>query len=77
VDFVMDLAPMDPCPVNAKGRHALSAILPGDDTGDVTFFCAACGALRRVSVAGALSSSLDTLDAQTILASVNAQWETR
>lgn len=62
---------MDPCPVSKHGRHELTAVLPDDDTHDMTLFCDACGAMRRVPVSGSLTGgSLDDLDPALIAASI-------
>lgn len=61
-----DVGPLAPCPSGKRGRHHLAAILPGDDEHDVTLYCEACGTLRRMPATGALTSSLDDLDAVTI-----------
>lgn len=63
-----DIAPMEPCPADKRGRHELSAIIPDDDTRDLTLFCSHCGALRRRPVTGPLSPVLDDLDADEIAA---------
>lgn len=66
-----DLPPMAKCPVGRKGRHSIAAILPEDETGDVTWFCERCGALRRTPVAGPLlAERLDDLTAAEIAALV-------
>lgn len=61
-----DVAPMEPCPVGKNGRHELSAIIPEDDTRDLTLFCSHCGALRRRPVTGSLTPVLDDLSAEAI-----------
>lgn len=60
-----DLDPMLPCPVRKRGEHDLSVIVPSEDTGDLTLFCDACGAVRRLPVSGALQ--LDDRAADEIL----------
>jgi hypothetical protein len=62
---------MEPCPFHKAGRHDLAAVLPEDSDHDMTLWCTACGALRRVPVSGSLSSSLDHLDADAIAAAVS------
>ena len=57
---------MEQCTVNKNGRHELSAVIPEDSDHDMTLFCSHCGALRRVPVSGALTASLDDLDAGAI-----------
>jgi hypothetical protein len=57
---------MDPCPTTKNGRHDLSAVIPGEDTGDITLFCDRCGAIRRVPVSGALGVPLDDMSAAAI-----------
>lgn len=49
-----DVPPLSaPCP-NTKGRHDFNAVIPGEDTGDVTLWCSFCGAMRRVPANGSL-----------------------
>lgn len=61
-----DTAPMEPCPYDKRGRHELTAIIPDDDTQDLTLFCSHCGALRRRPVNGSLTPVLDDLSADEI-----------
>ena len=63
-----DLPAMAPCPVTKSGRHGLSVITPGEDTGDLTFVCCMCGATRRVPAMGSLwtGSPLDGWPAEEI-----------
>lgn len=58
---------MEPCPYGKRGDHRLSAVIPGDEAGDLTLFCEVCGALRRVPVMGRLlHERLDDLDADAL-----------
>lgn len=58
----MDLPPLEPCRADKRGRHHLSAILPGEDSGDITLYCEMCGALRRAPASGSiLAERLDDL----------------
>jgi len=74
-----DLAPLPRCPVNSKrGAHHIAAILPGEDTGDLTLYCEQCGAVRRMPASGPVVGILDDADAAAILASAEralAPWE--
>lgn len=58
---------MDPCPYRKKGRHDISVVLPEDADHDMTLFCDACGAVRRMPVNGSpLASRLDDLTTEQI-----------
>lgn len=58
----MDLPPLEPCPFDKRGRHAMAAILPGEDSGDITLYCETCGSLRRAPASGSiLGERLDDL----------------
>jgi hypothetical protein len=74
---VTDLAALPRCPVNSKrGAHHIAAIIPGEDTGDVTLFCEQCGMVRRMPASGALT--LDEADAAAIMATAEralAPWD--
>jgi hypothetical protein len=69
----MDLPALEPCPYGRKKRHAIEAILPGDDDHDITLFCHYCGTLRRAAATGdLLVSRLDDKTAEEIV-----RWSTR
>lgn len=73
-----DLGPVPPCQADPKrGAHHGAIVVPSDNDGDLTWVCEACGAMRRVPVAGGLPSpsSLDDLSADAIGSLVN--WEVR
>lgn len=55
---------MDSCPYAKSGKHALNAILPGEDGRPFVLFCAHCGATKTVSME--LPTPLDDLPADAI-----------
>lgn len=64
-----DLAPLDPCPYSKRGDHHAGMILPESSDGYLTWYCEACGAMRRVPASGAIQGErLDDLSGAEIAA---------
>lgn len=59
---------MAPCPYSKRGEHCIAAITPGEDSGDLTFFCSACGQTRRMPASGSMlaGTPLDDWPAELI-----------
>ena len=65
------MPPLPKCPYTKAGKHSLACVLPPDETGELTFYCEACGILRRVNASGSFTTgSLDDLDSDDILKNV-------
>jgi hypothetical protein len=65
----MDLPALPRCKRTKGGAHDLAAIVPGDDDHDLTLYCTACGALRRLPASGpVLTPRLDDETADIIAA---------
>ena len=61
-----DLPPLPKCKVGKRGRHHISAVLPGEDEGFLTFYCDLCMAVRRMPASGDIPV-LDDMDADRII----------